>query len=336
MKTPRDRMRVWRFLAVVAVAAAMVPMLSLRPVGPQAAWAGALCAMAPDCGVITAGSYTCADGRHVTSSLDCNDLCQMEGTDGVLCATFDDNLCLEVLCGAGACGDGPAIVPSSCDDHDDCTMDSCDPCANNCAGACGHREDLTIKGCTLCGSDSSCEVPNGPVVCADGTHAALLQDCNGVCVTLNVDDPCATFDSNLCLEAVCGAAGECGSPRRYVPPSCNDHNDCTIDSCDACTDSCGGACVHQPDLNASGCNLAPGAMCTAGSQCALTFCVDGVCCNRACTAPNETCNLPGSVGECVALAPAPVVSGRGILIVGLLLTAMGFWGMRRAMRRPRR
>ena len=38
--------------------------------------------------------------------------------------------------------------------------------------------------------------------------------------------------------------------------------------------------------------------CTAGAQCASGFCVDGVCCDRACDGSCESCALTGKVGTC--------------------------------------
>jgi hypothetical protein len=198
-----------------------------------------------------------------------------------------------------------------------------------------HQVDLDLKGCDLCGSASCALPPSGPVTCADGTHAQLVTDCNRLCVGQNVGQLCATYDLNICVEAVCGSAGECGLPRPYVPPSCDDNNNCTIDTCDACANNCTGMCAHQP-LNAPGCNLGPGVPCTTGFQCASTFCAKGACCNRACNGPTETCTLPGSVGQCVGLAPAPMISERGVLIVGGLLTAIGLWGLQRLTRRSHR
>lgn len=45
-------------------------------------------------------------------------------------------------------------------------------------------------------------------------------------------------------------------------------------------------------------SAARGERCTTGAACATGFCVDGFCCERACSAPCEACDLPGSVGSC--------------------------------------
>ena len=62
--------------------------------------------------------------------------------------------------------------------------------------------------------------------------------------------------------------------------------------------------------------------CQSGTQCLSTFCVDGVCCDTACTGLNQSCAVPLNVGTCSQLpaAPAPTMSPIGLLIgVGLLL-----------------
>jgi len=41
--------------------------------------------------------------------------------------------------------------------------------------------------------------------------------------------------------------------------------------------------------------------CQSPSDCALGFCVDGLCCNQACDGPCSACDLPGSVGICTSL-----------------------------------
>lgn len=322
----RDPVRLWQSLVCIAGASATLSLLSLGSLEPRVAVAdGALCVGNPTCGDLS-GTFTCTDGRHVTSNFDCNNLCQSGQPNGTPCATFDSNRCLEVVCGAGACGDTAAFVPPSCNDNDTCTIDTCDPCANNCSGACVHAPDLK----------TICPGVGGPFTCTDGRHVTSNFDCNDLCQSGQPNGtPCATFDSNRCLEKVCGA-GACGDTDTFIPPSCNDNNTCTIDTCDPCANDCSGACVHQPDLTAIGCNLAPGDVCSAGFQCQSTFCADGVCCNRACTDSSERCNLAGSVGQCIAPAAlAPVVSGRGTLTVGCLLAAIGLVGIRRAVRRPR-
>lgn len=77
-----------------------------------------------------------------------------------------------------------------------------------------------------------------------------------------------------------------------------------------------------------------GSSCTTPSQCSSTFCVDGVCCDSSCTAPDARCDIPGREGTCLAVnpAPAPALSGTGLLIGALLLAAVGTIGLMRKRR----
>jgi hypothetical protein len=57
-------------------------------------------------------------------------------------------------------------------------------------------------------------------------------------------------------------------------------------------------CVSGYTCSASVCKKDVGQVCMVGSECASTFCVDGVCCNSSCTGPCRKCSLPTTVGTC--------------------------------------
>ncbi|MGH7785376.1 MAG: hypothetical protein ACRERC_00830 [Candidatus Binatia bacterium] len=87
--------------------------------------------------------------------------------------------------------------------------------------------------------------------------------------------------------------------------------------------------------------VANGGSCLVGSACASTFCVTGVCCDRACNQPNERCNLAGSLGVCTAQAaaapaPAPALGNGAIAISILLLLAIAGLSIGRLSLRARR
>ena len=48
--------------------------------------------------------------------------------------------------------------------------------------------------------------------------------------------------------------------------------------------------------------LSNGAACVAAGQCSSDFCVDGICCNSACTGACQACDIVGSAGSCTPIA----------------------------------
>ena len=77
-----------------------------------------------------------------------------------------------------------------------------------------------------------------------------------------------------------------------------------------------------------------GAPCTLDGQCISGSCSDGVCCNEACDSPIDRCNLPDTLGSCVALpAPAPAMSPTMLLAGVAVLLGSGFAALWRRRRR---
>jgi hypothetical protein len=72
-----------------------------------------------------------------------------------------------------------------------------------------------------------------------------------------------------------------------------------------------------------------GAACADPADCISGNCVDNVCCDTPCDGPFDQCNLPGGPGTCVAVrpAPAPVLSGMGLLLAAGLLAGVGTIGL---------
>jgi hypothetical protein len=68
-----------------------------------------------------------------------------------------------------------------------------------------------------------------------------------------------------------------------------------------------------------------GAACASPTECLSGFCVDGFCCNEACSAPGEVCNV---TGICRGAAPAPALSGPGQVLAVLVLIGGAFLGWR--------
>ncbi len=64
-----------------------------------------------------------------------------------------------------------------------------------------------------------------------------------------------------------------------------------------------GAGVIYSMCPAGGCELA--GVCATSEECSSGFCVDGVCCERACRGVCKACDVPGSEGRCTAVTGAP-------------------------------
>lgn len=73
-----------------------------------------------------------------------------------------------------------------------------------------------------------------------------------------------------------------------------------------------------------------GGSCTNGPACASGFCVDLVCCDSACAAPGEQCNLAGQRGTCASVtAPAPALTPRALVFAAALLAVVAAFALRR-------
>lgn len=164
------------------------------------------------------------------------------------------------------------LPPPDCDDHVDCTVDSCDP---ELPDLCTHRADdaacpraggtCTPMGCTYaCTSDGDCVSDNPCVVSTCDTSAGRCMLSGIVC-----------SDGSMC----CG--GSC------VPMGCEDGNDCTDDSCES------GGCVHVD--HDRGCD--DGDRCTRGDHCVAGACVaTGPTCAAA--SPCHTALCDDLTGDC--------------------------------------
>lgn len=104
------------------------------------------------------------------------------------------------------------------------------------------------------------------IVCtADGTTRAVADD---------GDSPPVT----ACTTRACSAGKVTEVPLAAASP-------CTDGRCDGA-----GACVK-----------ALGNACSTSAECPSGHCVDGVCCNEACTSVCKACNVDGGAGVCVNL-----------------------------------
>jgi MYXO-CTERM domain-containing protein len=105
----------------------------------------------------------------------------------------------------------------------------------------------------------------------------------------------ATCASGLCVDGICCATAGCTGPCM----ACNVRgSEGTCVQAQAGTEVAG-SCSNGQACDGSGtCKSKNGQACTAASGCASGFCVDGVCCDKACTGDCKACNLTGHTGTC--------------------------------------
>jgi len=238
-----------------------------------------------------------------TSSCDAAGVCRKR--QGQTCTAATD-------CASGFCANGYCC--------DQACAGGCDVC-NTTPGTC----TKLAKGVT--GSSPSC----GAYLC-DGVSGG----CPATCAT---DGDCAST-------YFCAAGGVC-QPRRAQGAACDlaSGGDCMVSGCRECTGTltckdgyccnstctstcytCAGTvkgacsqvlsaedsdtCTGTKTCSSSGsCLSKNGETCTLGSQCASGSCVDGVCCNTACTGGCDVCNA--TAGTCTVVAQGTAGSGCG-------------------------
>jgi hypothetical protein len=203
--------------------------------------------------------------------------------------------------GAGGTTTG-AGIGAACAGADDCKSgfcfdDTC--CRSDCSGLCQScaqpgsvgtcmnvpvgtdpRDECPDDGVAGCVRDGFCDGTGACAVYARGT-ICRAQTCAASTVThaalCDGDGTCGATTNDSCGQYLCGSDGKCRS-------SCTTAADCVAGA--ACVN---GSCGPKP----------PGAPCTAGGDCASTYCAQGVCCKTACAGTCKSCAIAGSEGECI-------------------------------------
>jgi hypothetical protein len=247
---------------------------------------GALC-VPPGVAVPASSGCAVCDPAAAPTTADVAPRPQPAGTacdDGLFCSTAD------ACNGEGMC----AGAARTCNDSLTCTADTCDEGTDSCV------HGLVGSGCII---GASCIAPgaanplNPCEVCtpASSTTAyspvAVGTVCGNPSCSAGVVTTASLCDGKgLCAAgtpAECDGGMGCADAIRCVGP-------CTRD--DAC--AIGSACV------AGVCTpkAVSGEICTRGTDCASSFCSDGVCCDTPCEGVCEACTLTGKVGVCSAYA----------------------------------
>ncbi len=244
------------------------------------------------------------------------------------CPAVQTQACGEYVCGATACL-GNCLHDANCAAGNWCSGGVCAPkkstgaaCGadNQCAGGicadgfcCNRACEGQCEACDVAGSEGTCSPVTGAphagrTQCAsDGSLCA--GQCDGVnasaCAYPGAGTQCrapACATGTATLAAACDGAGACPAEQTQAcAPFVCGANAC-LGNCAADSDCAGGnwcsagVCVAK---------LANGGTCAADNQCGSGSCVDGFCCNTACGGACEACDVPGSLGTCVAVTGAP-------------------------------
>lgn len=284
------------------------------------------CIINGDCndGLFCNGAEACVGGSCQTGTapncdddVDCTDDSCNEATDSC------DHIANNANCDDGLFCNGS----ESCDATLDCQTGS-DPCPDQ---NCIESTDT----CNDCITDGDCDdglFCNGAEACVGGScqtgTAANCDDdvgctddsCNtgtDSCDNIAVDDNCA--NGVFCDGAeTCHATLDC---QAGTPPTCDDGEGCTDDSCDVATDSC--------DHIANDANCSDGLFCNGQESC-----VDGACAasvlpcdpgqcdevNDVCTDPEQpqTVLEPPMCGACGPTGPAAILTLFGLFVFRFL------------------
>jgi alpha-tubulin suppressor-like RCC1 family protein len=297
--------------------------------------ANGLCVDGHCCNTACTGScQTCATGTCLpvmngTDADTCTGtkICNASGTcllaQGQTCTAGTD-------CATGQCVDGHCCNTACTGSCLTCATGTCLPVMN------GTDAD-TCTGTKICNASGTCLLAQAQT-CTAGTDCATGQcadgrccdtACTGLCMTCNAtatpgtcskvvngdDDTCTGSltcnGSSVCLKKQgqsCAVGGDCANSTCVDTRCCN--STCTA-SCMTCNSSAApgicslvtsgddNTCTGTMTCNGGGtCLLKAGQPCTTGTQCASTFCADGVCCNSACAGACLSCALAGGVGTC--------------------------------------
>jgi len=287
-----------------------------------------------DAGAMTCGNDGFCDGMGACRLYDTSTVCGTNScTSGTatiagkcsgmgLCLAGTLQNCSPYVCGASAC-------LTKCATNADCAS------GNVCNGTiCGKKVTGTM--CQTAAECASGYCEQG--YCCNTGCAATCMSCaltgtQGTCTAIAAGQaPAAASQCPMATMSTCGNDGKCngaGASEQWsagtqcMPPSCTGSTLTSAGTCDGSglckagtnsmcdpfkcgtTSACGVVCATNADcvspntcMSGSCGKKPPGSTCSAGAECVSTFCVQGVCCNSACTGTCKSCTVTGSVGTC--------------------------------------
>jgi MYXO-CTERM domain-containing protein len=197
-------------------------------------------------------------------------------------------------CGSNNCVDGICCSGTCTGTCQSCAVPgSLGSCVNLPAGSQDSMATTPCSGTSYCDAAGTCQTglkPNGSV-CTAGSECGSNKCVDNVCCNATCTEACYTC--NLAG----GTPGECvGLPTGATDPACPGANFC--DAMHRCTSG------KKPN----------GGTCTTDTECASNACVDGTCCESACTGNCRSCK--NATGTCTLAAdgtdPREQCKGTGV------------------------
>ncbi len=219
----------------------------------------------------------------------------------------------EPLAGAGGADTSPDPVGAAngqaCSVHADCASDQCVDgvcCDRPCEGQCEACNEPGTEGtCTTVasgpprGARDACDGAGGCQGSCDGASATRCKYPNAE----KVCTPTSCANGKAKTASVCNGAGACTD---------SETSNCASGQCASDGKKCSGSCSAAACGATAYCDAASGACiplktngatCSADQQCEQQHCVDGVCCNSACTGQCQACSSAGVCSRVASGAP---------------------------------
>ncbi|MDC3984826.1 MopE-related protein [Polyangium jinanense] len=237
------------------------------------------------CGNVTSGTQDTVPANACTGTNVCDGTGTCKKSNGAVCGA--GNECLSGNCVDGVCCNSTCTSTCQACSAAAKGQGSDGTCGNIVSGMQDNVAASTCVGMNACNGSGVCKETNGSACSTTGE--CLSNFCaDGVCCNAACTGTC-----DACSIAAGGTTdGTCGD----MIPGLEDTNATTVCSgANACGPS--GTCVNNKKEN--------GQSCTMANDCASGQCVEGVCCNSACTGTCQSCSVTGNVGMC-----SPIPAGQ--------------------------
>lgn len=224
-------------------------------------------------------------------------------------------------CASGNCIDG-RCCESSCTDSCKSCANAAGTCTSNVAkGSADGNASPACNGSNVCDGAGTCKKANGQSCGSDGTQCA-----SGFCADGKCCDSACNGECNECSDGSCSvvSAGTIGTPS-CAPYACNGSSAACPATC-ANDNSC--AADHYCEEGECTPDEPVGAACDRDKQCPDNKnCVDGFCCDGACTGVCNACSNAkkgsGANGTCGAIADGGAPRATGCALGGTACQADG-------------